>query len=94
MGHGARQIKGDIDLFTCPKIRFVFYKFYVDNRRPSRSDAFDIIISAPTPYVDAIVTERHQAEVIRKIKQRDSFVSTVTPYILKDFRSPLAHSGA
>ena len=85
-----------IDAFPSLKMSLftVFYKFYVDNRRPSRSDAFDIIISAPTPYVDAIITERHQAEVLRKIKQRDAFVRNVTPYILKDFRLPLMRTGA
>jgi hypothetical protein len=35
-----------------------FHKFYVDkNRKPSDSDAFDIIIASDTPYVEGVVTE-------------------------------------
>lgn len=49
------EIAVDIDAFPSLKASLytVFYKFYADrSRRPSRSDAFDIIISAATPYVD------------------------------------------
>jgi hypothetical protein len=45
----------------------VFYKFYMDpDRKPSRSDGFDVLIASVLPYVDAVFTERHQAEVLRK----------------------------
>jgi hypothetical protein len=50
----------------------VFYKFYADRtRQPSFSDAFDIIISCAIPHVDAIVTENHQAEALRKASRQD-----------------------
>lgn len=64
-----------IDAFPSLKMMLltVFYKFYIDNRRSTTSDAFDIRISALTPYVDAVFTENHQAEVIKKIKNLDSF---------------------
>ncbi len=80
-----------IDAFPSVKMTLftVFYKFYVDSRRPSLSDAFDIIISAPTPYADAIVTERHQAEVLRKTKMRDEFIRNLIIYTLRDFRESL-----
>jgi hypothetical protein len=65
----------------------VFYKFYVDKRKYTTTDIFDIIISAPTPYVDAIVTERHQAEVIKKIKRHDNFLNKLIVMILKDIRA-------
>lgn len=79
----------NIDAFPSLKISLftAFYKFYVDNRRPSQSDVFDIVIAAPTPYVDAVITERHQAEVLRKIKRRDEFIEKLQVFILKDFRS-------
>lgn len=79
----------NIDAFPSLKISLftAFYKFYVDNRRPSQSDVFDIIIAAPTSYADAIITERHQAEVLRKVKQRDDFIENLSVFILKDFRS-------
>lgn len=77
-----------IDAFPSLKMMLftVFHKFYVDNRIPSLSDAFDIAISAPTPYVDAVFTENHQAEVIRKIKRQDRFLEHVSVYSLRDLR--------
>jgi hypothetical protein len=65
----------------------VFHKFYSDRtRKPTPSDAFDIIISAATPYVDAVVTENHQAEVLRKTMRQDDFVGDLSVFTLKDFR--------
>lgn len=64
----------------------VFYKFYTDQRRPSESDAFDIIISSVLPYVDAVVTEKHQADVLKKIKQQDRFVENLEVFRLKDLQ--------
>ncbi len=78
----------------------VWHKFYADaTRKPSRSDAFDIIISAATPYVDAIVTENHQAEALRKTKRLDEFIKDLIIFTLRDFRSaapvvPFAPLGA
>lgn len=69
----------------------VFYKFYPDRtRKPSASDAFDIIISAATPYVDTVVTENHQAECLRKAKRLDPFIQDLGIYTLRDLRSSLA----
>ena len=79
-----------IDAFPSIKMTAftVFYKFYVDSqRRPAESDAFDVIISAPAPYVDAIITERHQAEVIRKTKQQDNFLENLRVFTVRDFRT-------
>jgi hypothetical protein len=65
----------------------VFHKFYTDrNRLPSDSDAFDVIIAAATPYVEAIITENHQAEVLRKTKRRDKFLDHLQVFTLRDFR--------
>ena len=79
----------DTDKFPSQKMILysVFYKFYVDNRKPLISDAFDLIIGAPTPYMDAIATERHQAEVIRKIKQKDSFLDHLEVLTIRELRN-------
>jgi hypothetical protein len=79
----------EIDAFPSLKTSLytVFHKFYADrNRKPTRSDGFDIINSAATPYVDAVVTENHQAEVLRKTMNRDDFISELQVFTLKDFR--------
>jgi len=66
----------------------VWHKFYADARRkPSRSDAFDIVISAATPYVEAIVTENHQAEALRKTKRLDAFIKDLIILTLRDLRN-------
>jgi hypothetical protein len=80
-----------VDIDALPSLKAtlytIFHKFYADRaRRPSRSDAFDIIISAATPYVEAIFTENHQAESLRKTKRLDDFVRDLHVYTLKDFR--------
>jgi hypothetical protein len=65
----------------------VWHKFYADrNRNWTRSDAFDIIIASAIPYVDAIVTESHLAEGLRKTKRLDDFIEHLTIHTLRDFR--------
>ena len=65
----------------------VWHKFYADrNRTWTRSDAFDIIIASAIPYVDAVVTESHLAEGLRKTKRLDDFIGRLTIHTLRDFR--------
>lgn len=65
----------------------VFHKFYADrDRQPSNSDAFDVLISGALPYVEAFITENHQAEALRKIKRRDGFLTALEVFTLRDFR--------
>ncbi|MFA5837003.1 MAG: hypothetical protein WC837_08625 [Bellilinea sp.] len=64
----------------------VFYKFYTDERRPQESDPFDIIISSVLPYVDTVITEKHQADVLKKIKLQDKFIESLEVLRLKDLQ--------
>jgi hypothetical protein len=64
----------------------VFYKFYMDQRRPLESDPFDIIISSALPYVDAVVTEKHLAYILMKVKNQDDFLNHLEIYRLKDLQ--------
>ena len=65
----------------------VWHKFYADrNRKWTLSDAFDIIIASAIPYMDAVVTESHLAEGIRKTKRVDDFIEHLTIHTLRDFR--------
>ena len=65
----------------------VWHKFYADrNRKWTRSDAVDIIIASAIPYVDAVVTESHLAESLRKTKRLDDFIGHLTIHTLRDFR--------
>jgi len=78
-----------IDAFPSLKIMLytTFYKFYVDNRRVKTSDTFDLLICAATPYVDAVISENHQVEVMKKIKVQDGFIKHVQGFTLKHIRS-------
>lgn len=79
----------DIDAFPSLKASLytVFHKFYADRtRKASSSDAFDIIISAAVPYVEAIFTENHQAECLGKAKRLDDFMQGLSIYTLRDLR--------
>lgn len=65
----------------------VFYKFYMDQRRSLESDPFDIIISSALPYVDAVVTEKHLADILMKVKRQDGFLNRLEIYRLKDLQA-------
>lgn len=88
-----------IDVHAFPSLKAmgyaVFHKFYVDpSRRASESDAFDVLIAAALPYGEAVITERHLAEALRKTKRLDPFINDLTLFTLRDFReeapSPMA----
>jgi hypothetical protein len=65
----------------------VFHKFYTDrNRIPKESDAFDVVIAAALPYVEAVITEAHQAEALTKIKRHDEFLNRLEVFTVRDFR--------
>jgi hypothetical protein len=78
----------EVDAFPSVKMMTfnVFYKFYPDERRPLKSDILDIIISSSIPYVDVVITEKHQAEIIRKTKEQDHFIDHVEVLTLADLR--------
>ena len=48
----------------------VFYKFYIDRRKPQTSDVFDIIISSILPYIDYFITEGNLKEIVETIRKR------------------------
>lgn len=65
----------------------VFHKFYADrNRRALGSDAFDVLIAAALPYTEAVITEAHLAEALRKTKRRDPFLDHLKVFTLRAFR--------
>lgn len=85
------KVGREVDVSSFPSVKASTYavwdKFYADrNRRCTRSDAFDIIIASAIPYVDAVVTENHLAESLRKTKRRDDFIDHLAIYTLRDFR--------
>ncbi len=78
-----------INLKKFPSIQtiaaFAFYKFYISNRRPRLSDIPDLMISSAYPYVDVVITEKNQAELLRQIKKRHEICSDTSVLTLSDF---------
>ncbi len=83
------KIEKDFDIRAFPSLLMMaytmFYKFCENRlRKALQSDVFDIRISASVPYVDAFITERHQAWVINKIKEKEKeFLSDITIFNVK-----------
>lgn len=84
--------KQAIDVNAFPSLKAtsyaVWHKFYADrNRKSAVSDAFDIIIASAIPYMDAVITESHLAESLRKTQRIDGFIDHVMIHTLRDFRN-------
>lgn len=63
---------------------FVFYKFYPDKKKPTKSDVFDIMIASLLPYVDYFITEGNMSEIASRIKKNHNFLEGLKLYKLKD----------
>jgi hypothetical protein len=88
-----------VDISAFPSVKAtayaVWHKFYADrNRKWSSPDAFDIIIASAIPYVDAVITESHLAESLRKTKRLDDFIEHLTIHTLRDFRNSVTGDGS
>jgi hypothetical protein len=55
----------------------VFYRFYAEDRNPEIPDVFDILISSSAPYLDLVITEKFQAEIFKKVRNRDQFLDHI-----------------
>ena len=64
----------------------VFYRFYAENREPEIQDILDIQINCIAPYLDAVFVENFQAEIFKKVKNRDNYLKHLEIYTLKDLR--------
>ena len=66
----------------------MFFRIYEPvGRKPTPQDVFDVLISAPTPYLDVIITERMQAEIVKKASRLLPALRDVTVFSLRDVRS-------
>jgi hypothetical protein len=73
------------------KSYFVFYKFYLGNKKPVENDVFDIIISSLFPYVDYLITEGNNSEIVRQIQYRHNFLSNLLVYKVKDIKRKISY---
>jgi hypothetical protein len=53
----------------------VYYKFYIDYKKPIVSDVADLAMSSIYPYCDVIIVEKNQAEKVKQIKSKHSIMN-------------------
>lgn len=87
-----KQVDGgvvpSIDSFPSLKMSLftTYYRLYDNSRKPERQDVVDILNSAPIPYIDGVITEKFQADILRKVRCREEFLEHLEISTLSDLR--------
>lgn len=86
------HLNGDIDLNYFPAIRMMNKSYYdrIVNGKKSDiviGDIHDIMISSVTPYVDVIITEKYQLNVIKESKKFIPQIEKLECYKVSEFYS-------
>lgn len=63
-----------------------YHRIGLKKRKVTVNDVMDIQIMAVTPYVDAVITEKFQAEVLKKARKLIPQLSNLEVYTLRDIR--------
>jgi hypothetical protein len=88
-----RKLRSDalIDINAFPSVKgalyTVFYRFYVAQRNPELQDVFDILINNSVPYMDYVITENFQADILRKVAKNQKAFSHLEIKTIKEIRS-------
>lgn len=81
--NGEVEKKEEVEKYF-PSVRMtnfsIYYKFINDKRNPELSDVRDIIMTSLFPYVDIVLIERQQAEMLRQVKKKDDIVRHLQIY--------------
>lgn len=64
----------------------VFYRFYIAHREPEIQDIFDILINNAVPYLDYVITENFQADILNKVKNADKQFSHIEIDTIRELR--------
>lgn len=79
-----------IDIKEFPILRIMAYsqfnRVHLTKKEIKPNDVMDIRIGGIVPYVDAVVTENHQADIYRKAKKYILQMNQVEIYTLRDIR--------
>ncbi len=82
-----------IDITEFPAVLLMlysqYYRLYDPGWKSTPQEVTDIEIMAAVPYVDVVITENFQAEILRKIQNRGNYVdiNNVQVLTLRDIRS-------
>ncbi|MDA3884703.1 MAG: DUF3795 domain-containing protein [Candidatus Delongbacteria bacterium] len=81
----------NIDRF--PSLKTILYSFYYrlydPAWKPAGSDVVDLAIISAAPYVDIFITEKFQANIFNKIKNKVKNLNKLDVKLIKDLRSPM-----
>ncbi len=86
------RLEGDDEIAVAafPSLRMslytVFYRFYSERREPELQDVFDILIHACAPYVELVLTEGFQSEIMKKTARRDEQLRDLRGLALNEVR--------
>ncbi len=93
-----RLKRGDrIQSEAFPSVRMIlwtiFFRLYWAHRRHGEvQDVFDALISAPAPYLDAVVTENFQARIYRDVQKLDPTLLNLSVHTLGDLEAAGRHA--
>ena len=78
----------DINHFPSLKVMLYsqYYRIFDTARRPSPQDVTDIVIMSAAPYMDVVITENFQADVLRKIKPKIAEMADLEIATLRNIR--------
>ncbi|HEX8022089.1 hypothetical protein [Mucilaginibacter sp.] len=62
------------------------YKYLQKNRKGEESDVIDILMGALYPYVDVVITEAFQCEIVKQIKRKHNFLNNLEVVSIKQIR--------
>ena len=83
------RIDGDVKTTGFPSLRMILYTLFFrlyasEDRVPQPQDVFDVLISASTPYLDAVITENFQADIYSRLKKLDPPLSRFRIYTIRN----------
>ena len=78
----------DIDRFPTIKIMLYsqYYRLFDSNWEPKPQEVSDVLIMGLAPYVDCVLTEKYQAEILKKVKNKVPWLEHVEIKNLKNLR--------
>jgi hypothetical protein len=86
----------DLDTSRIPSVHmrslFLFYKYYIHQKVPQKSDFMDFASVSYAPYVDVYVTERDVMNVLRHIRSTGLMPSDTELLHVTDFIGPLSRA--
>lgn len=63
-----------------------YYRLYDPGWKPAPQEVTDIEIMAAIPYVDVVITENFQAEILKKVRSNFELIKDLEIYTLRDVR--------